>query len=1142
LRLKKEELYRNLLNIRTNSYASISQEQLNIASFPLKTAYILGYLTLMIAKAKNKEKLNFIMCYNFFLMWNEIEKHSFIQSAKELFQKETSLLFEGLWDTPKSLLMLFAALTRKQNILIMTGGDRETRLLDDLNYFAKIPVFALPSWETLPGEEITPSPDIIGKRFEILDAIQAAKEPVIVLAPMQAILQKVCCPSTLQNHILKWTKGAILPFEDLPALLTGLGYRRESIAADKGEFAIRGGILDIFPVSACDPFRIDFFGDEIEDIRIYDPISQKSIEKREEALIVPANELKLIQEEPNPCTLLDYLGEETTLVFDDLLTIEDKWVSIKNLPGARSPLILTLAELFKKAETCQKIYFTKEPLEKLSEGTHRDQAVDFDIFDLKLKSKRIHHPFLSIQTAYWDDIEEEHRLEALLNKGKNIHFLTDSKAEERALKEKVSAFSSPCQPQFHSGYLSSGFVLGDLTVLPYTEITKRYKVHREKWRNSYHTPASDFHQMEKGDLVVHFHNGIGKFLGIEKQKNHLGHEEEFMIIAYAGGSKLYVPLSQSHLISRYIGTSEQEPKLHTLGTKKWHNAKVQTQKAIVGYARDLLNLQATREAKGGFVYPPDSEDMLLFEAEFPFTETDDQINAIREIKADMHSTKAMDRLICGDVGYGKTEVAMRAAFKAVIDGGKQVAVLVPTTVLAMQHYETFSKRMESFPVRVGVASRFVKPKEMKQTLEGVAQGSVDILIGTHRIISKDVGFKNLGLIIIDEEQRFGVRAKEHLKKAKEGVDCLTLSATPIPRTLYFSLVGARDMSVINTPPHDRLPIKTIMAEREDELIKNALLRELARDGQAYVIHNRVESIYLIADDIKKLVPTAKTAVVHGQMGADEIDNIFHQFKQGDVNILFATTIVENGIDIPNANTILIDRADAYGMADLYQLRGRVGRWNRPAYAYLLVPKSRELHEISRKRLQALIETSGFGGGMKLAMRDLEIRGAGDLLGVQQSGNVSTVGFHFYCKLLKRAVDTLKKHVSPTFYDTRMEFQYEANLPSTYIPETSLRMEIYHRLGETSSQNDVDELFKELEDRFGQLPEPTIWLKHLSRIRVFASQHQFTLLKFEAAALTVERQVGKEAATNKTFLPPFETPQELEEKVIQMLTFGFNLKP
>lgn len=1068
-------------------------------------------------------------------MWNEIVKHSFIETAKQDLSQEPSLLFEGLWDTPKAILALLAALSTQKNILILTGGDRETRLLDDLQFFGSLPVFAFPSWETLPGEDITPSPDIIGKRFEILDACKRQKKPVILLAPLQAVLQKVCSPQTLETHLLRWKKGDTIPFEALPDLLTRLGYRRESIAADKGEFALRGGILDLFPLSAYDPCRIDFFGDEIEEIRTYDPISQKSIAKIEEVLIVPAQEEALI--EASPSTLLDYLGADTIVFFDDLLALEDKWVALKDLPGAQSPLFLSFRQFLERVR--QTVYFTKEPLEKLTEApTQKLQTVQFDIFDLTLKSKRLHHPFLTIGQAFWEGVEEETRLKALLESRKTLHFLTDSEAEERALKEKLSP--SDHHFVFHRGYLSSGFVLGDLTVVPYTELTKRYKVHREKWRSSYHTPASEFHQMDKGDLVVHFHNGIGKFLGIETQKNHLGHEEEFMMIEYAGGSKLFVPLSQSHLISRYIGTSEEVPSLSTLGTKKWHKAKAQAQKAIVGYARDLLNLQAQREAKGGFVYPPDSEDMLLFEAEFPFAETEDQVRAIEEIKGDMTSKKAMDRLVCGDVGYGKTEVAMRAAFKAVVDGGKQVAVLVPTTVLAMQHYETFCKRMESFPIRIGVASRFVKPKEVKQTLEGVAQGSIDILIGTHRIISKDVQFHDIGLIIIDEEQRFGVRAKEHLKKAKIGVDCLTLSATPIPRTLYASLIGARDMSVINTPPHDRLPIKTILAEKEEELIKNALLRELARDGQAYIIHNRVESIYQIANDVEKLLPAARLAVVHGQMAADEIDALFHAFKQGTIDILVATTIVENGIDIPNANTILIDRADTYGMADLYQLRGRVGRWNRPAYAYFLVPRNRELHEISRKRLNALVETSGFGGGMKLAMRDLEIRGAGDLLGVQQSGNVSSIGFHFYCKLLKRAIDTMKKHVAPTFYDTRMEFRYEAHLPSTYIPETNLRMEIYHRLGETSSQKEVDALFEELTDRFGKLPEPTIWLQHLSRIRVFASQHQFTLLKFDAASLTVQRQVGKETVDRKTFLPPFETPQELEERVIQLLKLGFEL--
>lgn len=1088
-------------------------------------------------------------------MWESIEKHPFVQKAADTFQAEPSLLFECLWDAPKAILALLAAQSLNQSILIITGGDRETRLLDDLNFFSKMAVHAFPSWETLPGEEIAPSPDIIGKRFEILDALMS-KSPSIVLAPLQAVLQKLCCPQTLKKNLIRWKVGDTLLFEALPELLTGLGYRRESVAIDKGQFALRGGILDIFPVSAYDPCRIDFFGDTIEEMRIYDPISQKSIEKCKEVFITPADELKFVQNENPPCTLLDYLGKESVIFFDDLLAIEDRWVAMSALPGAKSPLFLSFPDFFKLTQKNKKVYFTTSPLEKLSDtqidrqagrafytGKEPLQTVDFEIWGESIHTKRFAHPFTSVAHFFWEGTPEGQKLEVLLKKGQSLelHILTSSEAEERSLKEKIKESGASSSCLLGHGYLSSGFVIGDLAIVPYTELTKRYKVHREKWRSSYHTPASDFHQLEKGDLVVHFHNGIGKFLGIEKQKNHLGSEEEFLILEYAQGSKLFVPLSQSHLISRYIGAGEGSASLNTLGTKKWQNAKVAVQKAIVGYARDLLSIQAMREAKGGFAYPQDSEDMLLFEEEFPFAETEDQLQAIAAIKADMQSAKAMDRLVCGDVGYGKTEVAMRAAFKAVIDGGKQVAVLVPTTVLAMQHYDTFCKRMESFPVKVGVASRFVKPKQMKETLEGVSQGAVDILIGTHRIISKDISFKNLGLIIIDEEQRFGVRAKEHLKKAKIGVDCLTLSATPIPRTLYYSLIGARDMSVINTPPHDRLPIKTILAEREEELMKNALLRELSRDGQAYVIHNRVESIYGISNEIQKLLPSARVAVAHGQMPSDAIDSIFHAFKLGEIDILIATTIIENGIDIPNANTILIDRADAYGMADLYQLRGRVGRWNRPAYAYFLVPKHRALPEISQKRLQALVETSGFGGGMKLAMRDLELRGAGDILGVQQSGNVSAIGFHFYCKMLKRSVDAIKKQVSPSFYDTRIEFPYAANLPSDYIPETNLRMEIYHRLGEVASYEEVDELFNELKDRFGPLPEPTVWLYHLNRIRVFASKYHFTLLKFAKNSLTVARQLGKESIERKSFLPPFKTPDELEERVLQMLKLGFEIK-
>ena len=543
--------------------------------------------------------------------------------------------------------------------------------------------------------------------------------------------------------------------------------------------------------------------------------------------------------------------------------------------------------------------------------------------------------------------------------------------------------------------------------------------------------------------------------------------------------------------------------------------------------------------QGGFLYPPDSDLMARFESEFPYVETEDQVLAIQALKEDMISPKPMDRLICGDVGYGKTEVAMRAAFKAVADGCKQVAVLVPTTVLAMQHFDTFSQRMSGFPVTVGVVSRFRTAKESRETLEKVKKGEVDILIGTHRLLSQDVKFKDLGLIIIDEEQRFGVRAKEHLKKFKTGVDCLTLSATPIPRTLYMSLVHARDMSVINTPPQDRLPIKTIIAETDPELIQNALMREISRGGQGYYIHNRVETIFGRADAIQKIVPAARVGVVHGQMDPDDVDAIFHRFKQGKIDLLFATTIIENGIDVANANTILIDRADTYGLADLYQLRGRVGRWNRAAYAYFLIPKNVRLPEPSRKRLNALVEAGGYGGGMKIAMRDLEIRGAGDILGVQQSGQVSSIGFHLYCKLLKRAIDALKKKKPISFNETKMEFSYDARLPDSYINEVSLRMEIYHRLGEASLFSEIDEILAELKDRFGPPPPPVIWLYRLSRIRAFAAVNHFSLLKFDTLSFVAEQQLGKKVERKTMLLPKkVQTPEALEDHVILQLKANF----
>ncbi|MBS3903976.1 MAG: transcription-repair coupling factor [Simkania sp.] len=1090
----------------------------------------------------------------------DLLQSSALNSFHQAVTDHKDLLVEGLWDAPKAALLTLAQDALHQNILILTGGAREERLLDDCSYFGIREVLEFPAWETLPGEDIAPSTDIVGRRLDILYKLTQPHQPNIVFASLQACLQKCLPPKELQSLCRQLNLGDILPFDTLPEYLKILGYKHSAIVSDKGEYALRGGILDIYPISSADPVRIEFFGDNIESLRHFDPISQKSIAKCNHVFLSPASELSLLQNSTELVSILDYLGPSTLIVFDELVELEDRYVALKGLPGANSRYFLSWERLLKEFKTCPRLYFTEQPIEELCEiskpsapkgrsfYTSKDplQPISFEIAGSSFDAHLIRHPFSTI-SDFFSPVENRsstsseeilHGISRLNKQALNLHFIISGEPEQKSLQERLT-HDCPQLPQnthFEYGYLSSGFVVGDTlqVVLPMTELTHRYKVRRQKWRNTYHTPAAEFHQLEPGDIVVHFHHGIGKFLGLEKRPNHLGQLTEFLLIEYAQEGMLYVPIQQAYLVSRYIGANEEAPTLHTIGGKQWQRVKAQAEKAIIGYAHDLLHLQAERVLSGGFAFPPDSLELKSFEEEFPYIETEDQLRAIAEIKQDMQQPTAMDRLVCGDVGYGKTEVAMRAAFKAVADGKKQVAVLVPTTILALQHYENFKERMANFPIRIGVVSRFNKPKEIAKTLEDVAAGTIDILIGTHRLISKDVLFHDLGLIIIDEEQRFGVRAKEHLKTLKSGVDCLTLSATPIPRTLYMSLVGARTISVINTPPHDRLPIKSLIVKREPVTIHHALLRELSRDGQAFFIHNRVESIFRVRDELQSLLPQARIVVGHGQMSPDEIDTVFHAFKSGHADILVATTIVENGVDIPNANTILIDHADQFGLADLYQMRGRVGRWNRPAYTYFLTHPHRPLSEISRKRLSALIESSSYGGGMKIAMRDLEIRGAGDILGTQQSGHIATIGFHLYCKLLKRAVSALQKKGVPDFCETKMEFSFDARLPEDYILETSLRMEIYHRFGDARSFEEVDSLVDELKDRFGPCPPQVLWLKSLTRIKIFAATRHITLLKFDRMTLTVEKEKGKTSTRFTVALATPKKPEQLEEAVLNIL--------
>lgn len=1080
-----------------------------------------------------------------------------LEELFESLQSGDSVLIEELWDAPKALIATLAQQATNKHVLILTGESREEgRLYHDFKHFTDREVLDFPAWETMPNENIPPSPDIVGQRYDILQKILNDSKPQIIVSNLQACLQRLIDPNQFKGLYLTLKTGQEHEFELLQLELEEMGYVRQAVASDKGEFAVRGGIIDLFPVSSPDPFRIEFFGDEIESIRIYDPIGQKSVDKVQKIEITPAQEMELLRKTKHLSTILDYLAENTIVIFDDLLKLEDRYAQLVNIFGKPTETFGGMEELLDTVSSMQTIFWAQQQIDDLTEvqihskskgGYYSESApmipLSFQMFNRSYQAKRWWNPFISVSSFLLPDQEEysgEELLQALpqlTEAGYSLDVLVSSDGERETFRKRTEEYQIklPEATNFEKSYLSTGFVLTEnkKMVLPMSEITRRYKIRRQKLRSTYHSSPTEVFDLTPGEMVVHMQNGIGRYLGTEKRKNHQGIESEFLQIEYADDAKLYIPIDQSHLVSKYIGSSDELPKMHKLGSKRWQATRERTERSILGYASDLLQMYAKRELKGGYAYPKDTEDLLAFEEEFPFVETEDQLQASASIKEDMESTKAMDRLVCGDVGYGKTEVAMRAAFKT-IEGGKQVAFLVPTTVLAMQHYENFCERFANFPVTIEVLSRFRTGKQIRTALEGLEKGTVDVIIGTHRLVSQDVQFKDLGLVIIDEEQRFGVRAKEHLKKIKTGVDCLTLSATPIPRTLYMSLIGARDMSVINTPPQDRLPIKTTITAPNENIVKNAILRELARDGQVYYIHNRVETIYEVANRLKKLFPQARIAVGHGQMHADELDAVFHAFKAGQADILVATTIVENGIDIPNANTILIDNADHFGLASLYQLRGRVGRWNRRAYAYFLVKNLHRVPEITRKRMQALAEASGYGGGMKLAMRDLEIRGAGDILGTEQSGQVAAIGFHLYCKLLKRTIRALEGKESAVICDTRIEHSLHARIPEDYIDAPSLRMEIYQRLGEALKNEDVEEIWEELEDRFGEPPEPVKWLYHLTRVRVFASQHNFPLLRLDKLTLSYERKVGKKSETGKLIVGKWQDPQEMESKIIEAL--------
>lgn len=970
--------------------------------------------------------------------------------------------------------------------------------------------FFLPEHEWAGFEESLPDPEAAAERLaalkEIHEACRQGLGPVIVLTEA-ALAEEAPEPGFLTRLAEQWRVGDELDLEAVAAKLEAAGYDKEAQVYQRGQFALRGGIVDLFSWQAVAPVRVELFDREIESIRSFDVDSQISIERMEscEVLLSEANLAATGR-------IRDYLREG-----DLIIAVET------NLPEARLRIASAPAELIEGPEEDEGACFDN-PLGEFGAGDFILQEARRKQFFEQLAAWKKDR--WTVVMAFHSEGERERFSELMLDEVWDDGYL-----------------------QAITGTLSRGFTIpsAKIAVLSDAEIFGRYQNQRgrRRYRLAKERQASQqvasIREYGYGDLVVHLEYGIGKFRGIRNRPKRGGDgEEEVLEIEYEDEARLYVPLEQAHLVSRYVGTGKKAPNLSRLGDKRWSKTRREAESSILDYAANLLSLQAERSTHEGYAHAPDNKWQWEFENAFIYKETPDQMRAIAETKEDMESPRPMDRLICGDVGFGKTEVAIRAAFKAVMSG-KQVAILVPTTVLAEQHYRNFRERMSDFPVTIETLSRYRTAAEQRQTLTGLLTGSVDIVVGTHRLISKDVHFADLGLVIVDEEQRFGVKHKERFKEMWRFVDILTLSATPIPRTLYLSMMGMREMSVIDTPPPNRRPVATTVCPYDERIIRTAVEKEIARQGQVFFLHNRVKTIRQMQKKIIDLVPHARVEVGHGQMEDEELEDVMRRFINQEFDVLVCTTIIESGVDIPNANTIMIDRADRFGLADLYQIRGRVGRADRRAYAYLLLPPDMLTVGDARKRIHAIKQYSSLGAGFKIAMRDLEIRGAGNLLGTQQSGHIAAIGFDLYCQLLKQSVGKLKGEVTASRVDLSChidflctnESQYlqapsnslPAFIPADYMPEARLRITAYRELAEATGQADLDALREAWQDRFGKLPPAVDHLLIAAGIRVLAAQRGCTAIEIQDRKLKLTRG-GKFLQINGKF-PRLEGDNEEE---------------
>ncbi|MCR9201563.1 MAG: transcription-repair coupling factor [Planctomycetaceae bacterium] len=1042
---------------------------------------------------------------------------------KELHSGQSAAI-DGAWGSASALTA--AALCHRSpehTLLIVVPGIRDVDDLADqlLEFQPAQPARTFPAWETLPDEhDITDS--VFAARLAAVRTLddaqqaaaaaeapvvsetadpwsfsvdaftpaadsepEAAPQPQLIVTCLPALLQPVPARSDIAEATRRIEVGEELDLEPLLDWLIERSFDRVTAVELPGEFCVHGGILDIYPPTEADPIRIELFGDEVESIRTFDVESQRRLAELDSVAITATRPVKPA-EKPAPGdslkphtaltaateSLIDSLPKNTIVVFSDLAqTVSEGKLYLQRLsnPIGMFGVEATLARL------------TDFP------------SVTIDALAADSFETSCHLKIESVERFSGTGQDALYELAESLGPDERVLLTCHNEAEQQRLDELIretdAAENLDLAPRVQTctGRINKGFRLLErgLLVISDNELFSRSQARRVKTRRrSADSRAIDnFLDLKDGDLVVHVSQGIAKYRGMALMDSE-GEQEEHLLLEFRDSVIVYVPASLIHLVQKYIGPAKSVPELSKFGGTSWEKKKDKVSAAVVDMAADMLKLQAERNSRPGLDCQPDSELQEEFEHAFPYTETVDQASAINELKEDMERQRPMDRLICGDVGFGKTEVAMRAAFKA-IDNGRQVAVLVPTTVLAEQHYRTFSERMAEFPVQVEMLSRFRSAGEQKKIIEKLGKGDVDLIVGTHRLVSKDVSFKDLGLLIIDEEQKFGVKVKDRLKHLRMEVDILTLTATPIPRTLHMSLLGIRDISSLTTPPRDRMPIETRVGRFDESLVRSAIIREMNRGGQTYFVHNRVHDIHLIADRIRQIVPEATVTIAHGQMTPDELEIAMLDFVTGRADILLATTIIESGLDIPNANTMIIHQADIYGLADLHQLRGRVGRDRHRAYCYLMLEEGKVVTTKATRRLKAIEEYSELGAGFRIAMRDLEIRGAGNILGTEQSGNIAAVGYELYCQLLENAVRTLKKEPLRYQSHVKIELPVSVYIPDKYISEQKLKIEVYRRLSQANSLPKLAALEEELRDRFGPVPTPARRMLRLRELNLRA---------------------------------------------------------